>query len=101
MSAIGRYFDLLLRRKRAYVKVFKSDKRAGELVLSDLRALCPTDPTKGTGKQINDKKVYINIGKRQILSHIMAMLELTDEDINLMAKHNNLEKINGRNESDE
>lgn len=101
MKQITKYFDFLFKKKRAYANVFNKNKPETKLVLADLRALCPTDPTKNAGKQINDKKVYINIGRRQILSHIMTMLELTDEDIMLMAKYSQRENGNVRITTDE
>ena len=101
MRQLTRYLDFLFKKKRAYANVFDKSKEETKIVLADLRSLCPTDPTKNSGKQINDKKVYINIGRRQILSHIMNMLQLTDEDIMLMAKYSQRENGNVRLGTDE
>lgn len=93
---LERYFDLLNRKKRAYQRVFDRKKEDVQIVLSDLRSLCPSDPTKGMGKNLDDRKVYLNIGRKQILSHIINMLDLSDEDIVLMAKSIKRENLNAR-----
>lgn len=85
----------VLKRRTAYRNVFKEDDIHALIVLADLRKFCPTDPTYGTGSEINDKQVYINIGRRQVLSRIMAAINLSDERINEIAETEIKENNNG------
>lgn len=76
----------LLRKRTAYRKLFDPTDIHACIVLADLRKFCPTDATYGTGKEINERQVYINIGRRQVLSRIMSAINMSDERINEIAE---------------
>ena len=91
----------LLRRRTAYTKVFKhenSDQAIySQIVLTDLRRFCPTDPTlAGTVKDQNE--VFINIGRRQVLARIMQMINMSDAKINEIAEAELKERYNAQRE---
>lgn len=76
----------LLRKRTAYRKLFDPTDIHARIVLADLRKFCPTDATYGAGKEINERQVYINIGRRQVLSRIMSAINMPDERINEIAE---------------
>lgn len=78
-------YNFLFRKRCAYRTVFDIKGKAARIVLADLRRHCPADPTKGAGSPIDEKQVYINIGKRQILGHIIGMINLPDEKLEEIA----------------
>lgn len=75
-----------LRKRTAYKRVFNDKNIDVHVVLTDLRKFCPTDATYKTGSDINEKLVYINIGRRQVLSRIMSMINMSDDRINEIAE---------------
>ena len=85
----------MLRRRTAYRNVFKENDIHAHIVLSDLRRFCPTDATYGAGKELNMAQVYINIGRRQVLSRIQAAINMSDERINEIAEAELKEKYYG------
>lgn len=84
----------MLRKKRAYANVFKEDSIHTQVVLADLRAFCPTDPTLN-GSIKNRDQVFVLIGRRQVLSRIQKQLSLSDEEINRIAKTETEVQANG------
>lgn len=89
--------SILLRRRTAYNKVFKDTDIYSQIVLTDLRHFCPTDPTMA-GAIKDDKDVFINIGRRQVLSRIMSMMNISDEKINEIAAAELKERYNAERE---
>lgn len=85
----------MLRRRTAYRNLFKEDDIHAHVVLADLRRFCPTDATYGAGRDINERQVWINIGRRQVLSRIMSAINMSDERINEIAEAELKEKYNG------
>lgn len=87
----------LLSIRNSYRRVFCNVD--GEKVLIDLRRICPTDPTLG-GEVLEDKQIFINIGKRQVLSRILAIINMSEDKINALAKAEAKKEIeNGRTNS--
>lgn len=85
-------FDELFKKRSAFRTVFDSKNKASRLVLAHLRKFCPSDPTKNAGSPIDEKQVYINIGRRQVLSYILTQINMPDEVLTELAR----EEINGR-----
>ena len=89
-----------LRKRTAYRKLFYEEDLMAHIVLTDLRQFCPTDATHNAGNPIDEKQVYINIGKRQVLSRIASMCNMSDDRINEIAENeilqNNKETYDGR-----
>lgn len=95
------FIDLLRKRKRAYQNVFNESSADARRVLADLRSICPEDPTTGANGGADEHKVYINIGKRKVYSHIMSMLNITEEDVLAMSREAIKERLNaGTDEPD-
>lgn len=83
---------LLFKRRAAFRTVFDDTKPEVKTVLAELRKFCPSDPVRTAGKPVDDRQVYINIGRRQVLSFIAAQINMPDERIEEIAR----EEINGR-----
>lgn len=71
----------LFRKRTAFRMVFDENKPEVRLVLSEMRRFCPSDPARNAGNPIDEKQVFINIGRRQMLSYIMAQINIPDERI--------------------
>lgn len=84
----------VLRVRTAYRKVLKEDDKYSQIVITDLRRFCPTDPTL-LGAIKDEKQIFINIGRRQVLSRIQKMLNISDEKINAIAEAELKENYNG------
>ena len=75
----------IFKRTNSYKMVFDGSK-AAQIVLTDLARFCPEDPSLNAGSPIDDKRIYINIGRRQTLNHILAIINLTPEQLNAIAR---------------
>lgn len=77
------------RKRAAFREVFNFESKtsnAARVVLAELRKFCPTDPTHKAGDPIDERKVLINIGKRQVLSEIMRVINMSDDRIQKIAE---------------
>lgn len=87
----------LLRLRTGYNRVFDENNLYTQIVLTDLRKFCPTDPTLN-GTITNTNMVYTMIGRRQVLSRIQRLLNIPDERINQIAEAELKEKYNDNRE---
>lgn len=72
-------------KKRLFFKdVFKKDSPAVKTVMADLEKFCDRNVLKHAGYPIDEKTVFVAIGRRQVLDYIRAMADISDEDINKM-----------------
>lgn len=78
--------EFLHRRQTCYERVFDVNKPEVKVILADLRKICPNDPTTNAGRPIEDRQVYINIGRLQVLNHILSAINMTSEQINAIAR---------------
>lgn len=76
----------LFRKRLAFRTVFDADRPDVKIVLAELKKICPSNPAAGAGSPIDEKVVFINIGLRQVLNHIMALVELPDAKLNEIAR---------------
>ncbi len=91
------FFDGVFNRikKRLFFKeVFKKDSPAVKSVMCDLEKFCDRNVTKYAGYPIDEKTVFIAIGRRQVFDYIQSMADISDEEINEMIEQ---EKNNERN----
>lgn len=86
MNKLLTLYQRLFRKRLAYQTVFDPAKPEVKIVLADLAKVCPSNPARGTGYPIDEKKVFINIGRREVLNHILAMVHLPDEKLNALAQ---------------
>lgn len=86
MNKLLTLYQRLFRKRLAYQTVFDPTKPEVKIVLADLAKVCPSNPARGTGCPIDEKKVFINIGRREVLNHILAMVHLPDEKLNALAQ---------------
>ena len=86
MNKLLTLYQRLFRNRLAYKTVFDPAKPEVKIVLADLAKVCPANPARGTGCPIDEKKVFINIGRREVLNHILAMTNLSDEKLNALAQ---------------
>ena len=86
MAFKGSLFKHLLRKRIAFRKVFDDKDDAARVVLAELKRICPADPSVGTGNPIDERKVFINIVRRQVLNHILAIIHMPDEKLNQIAR---------------
>ena len=73
-----------LRKRSSFRRVFDENKPEVKCVLSEIRRFCPSDPARNAvnkNGEIDEKQVLINIGRRQVLSFIMAQINMPDERI--------------------
>lgn len=77
----------------AFREVFDEKKPEAKIVLSELNKICPSNVMRGVGNPIDDRQVYINIGRRQVLTHIMSIINMSDEKLKKIAEEE--ERING------
>lgn len=90
-------YAILFRKRLAFLDVFDDTKPAVKVVLAELKRICPTNPTTGAGNPIDERQVFINIGRRQVLNHILGIINMPDEKLNAIARE---EEIYGRNDND-
>lgn len=79
-------YKTLFRKRLAFRQVFNEKDPAAQVVLAELKKICPTDPTSGAGAPLDERQVFINIGRRQVLGHIMSLIHLSDEKLNQIAR---------------
>ena len=72
----------LFRRRLAFRTVFDISKPEVKTVLAELAKICPSNPASGAGSPIDTHQLCINIGRRQVLNHILAIVNLPDEKLN-------------------
>ena len=86
MNKLLTLYQRLFRTRLAYKTVFDPVKPEVKIVLADLAKVCPANPARGAGCPIDEKKVFINIGRREVLNHILAMTNLSDDKLNALAQ---------------
>lgn len=91
----------LFRLRTAYKNIFNIENRFAQIVLADLRKECPIDPTHNLARPFDEKQLYINIGRRQIFSRILSMLNTSDATIRTLLEREMEEDKNGRRNSGE
>lgn len=81
-------------RVRCYQRVFKKDNPDVKAVLCDLGRLAPVDPTSKIAEPYDKDriKLYIMIGRRQLLSHILAKINMTEEELSNIIKQEQLKQ---------
>lgn len=79
-------------RVHAYQRVFKKDNPDVKAVLCDLGKLAPVDPTSKLVKPYRDNEVYIMIGRRQVVSHVLAKINMTEEELSNIIKQEQLKQ---------
>lgn len=79
-------YKTLFRKRLAFRQVFNDQDPAVKVVLAELKKICPSNPTLGAGAPIDERQVFINIGRRQVLGHIMALIYMSDEKLNQIAR---------------
>ena len=67
---------------RSYKRVFKKENPDVKAVLADLGRLAPVDPTTKLTKPFKDNEVWMYIGRRQIVSHILGKINSKKKEIN-------------------
>ncbi len=83
-QAKNKLSSYLFRKRSAFRIVFDDKKQEVKCVLSEIRRFCPSDPARNALNkkgEIDEKQVLINIGRRQVLSFIMAQINMPDERI--------------------
>lgn len=81
-------------RVHSYQRVFKKDNPDVKAVLCDLGRIAPVDPTSKIAEPYdkNRIKLYIMIGRRQVVSHILAKINMTEEELSNIIKQEQLQK---------
>lgn len=81
-------------RVHSYQRVFKKDNPDVKAVLCDLGRIAPIDPTTKVAKPFNKNshEVWIYIGRRQVVSHILAKINMTEEELNNILKQEQLQQ---------
>lgn len=80
----SRLSTILFKKRCAFRNVFDDKKPAVKTVLSEIRRFCPSDPARNAVNKKGDidaKQVFINIGRKQVLSFIMTQINMPDERI--------------------
>lgn len=77
---------LAFKKRASFRAVFDESKPEVRTVMAALRAFCPTDASRNAGAPIDTNQVFINIGKRQVLSYIMAQINMPDERLEQIAR---------------
>lgn len=77
---------------RSYQKVFKKDDPDVKAILCDLGRLAPIDPTSKLVEPYRDNEVFIMIGRRQVVSHILAKINMTEEELSNTIKQEQLKQ---------
>lgn len=95
-SLKNKFSTYLMRKRSAFRIVFDDKKPEVKCVLSEIRRFCPSDPARNAlnkNGEIDTKQVLINIGRKQVLSFIMAQINMPDERIEEIVRE---ELQNGR-----
>lgn len=83
-------------KKRLFFKeVFKKETEAVQNVMADLDKFCDRNVCRHAGYPIDEKTVFIAIGRRQVFDYIQRMADISDEEINKMIEQE--KKNNERN----
>ena len=79
---------------RSYQKVFKKDDPDVKAVLCDLGRIAPVDPTSKVAEPYDENKIkiYIMIGRRQLLGHILRKMNMTEEELSNIIKQEQLKQ---------
>jgi hypothetical protein len=77
---------------RSYQRIFKKDNPDVKAILCDLGKIAPVDPTSKVAKPYRDNEVFIMIGRRQVVSHILAKINMTEEELNNIIKQDQLKQ---------
>lgn len=77
----------------SYKKVFDKNDADVKAVLADLARIAPIDPTLKVAKPYNknSNEVYIMIGRRQVVSHILGKINMTDEELSAILKREQID----------
>lgn len=87
------YAKKLTQTVESYKKVFKKNDVDVQTVLADLGSIAPIDPTAKLRKPYNNNEVYIMIGRRQVVSHILGKMNMTEEELNRIIKNAQMKEI--------
>ena len=79
-------YAVLFRKRLAFRDVFDETKPAVKIVLAELKRICPANPTVGAGNPLDERQVFINIGRRQVLNHILGIIHMPDEKLNQIVR---------------
>lgn len=74
-------YQRLFRKRLAFQTVFDTTRPEVRIVLAELAKICPSNPAKGAGMPLDTHQICINIGRRQVLNHIMGLVTLSDEKL--------------------
>ena len=77
---------------RSYKRVFKKENPDVKAVLADLGRLAPVDPTTKLTKPFKDNEVWMYIGRRQVVSHILGKINMKEEELNNIIKQEQLQQ---------
>lgn len=89
---IKSWAERFVSRVYSYKNVFKKDDPDVKAVLCDLARIAPVDPTSKSAKPYRDNEVFIMIGRRQVVSHILAKINMTDEELSNILKQEQLKQ---------
>ena len=79
-------------RVHAYQRVFDKNNPDVKAVLCDLGRIAPVDPTSKISKPYIDNEVFMAIGRRQVVSHILAKINMTEEELSNIIKQEQLKQ---------
>lgn len=79
-------------RVHSYQRVFKKDDPDVKAVLCDLARIAPVDPTSKLTKPYRDNEVFMMIGRRQVVSHILAKINMKEEELSNILKQEQLKQ---------
>lgn len=74
------------RKILCYKELFKTDNPAAKAVLADLEKFCDRDVCKCAGFPIDEKTVFIAIGRRQVLDYIERLANIDDGQLREIIK---------------
>lgn len=86
--SIRKWAEKFVARVYCYKKVFNRQDPAVQAVLCDLARIAPVDPTTKITEPYdrNKIKLYMMIGRRQVVSHILGKINMTDEELSNLLK---------------
>lgn len=79
---------------RSYKRVFKKENPDVRAVLADLGRIAPVDPTVKVAKPFNknSNEVWMYIGRRQVVSHILGKINMKEEELSNIIKQEQLQQ---------
>lgn len=88
------YLQRLISSVPSYKRVFKKDNPDVKVILCDLARIAPVDPTTKVAKPFNknSNEVWMYIGRRQVVSYILGKINMTEEELNNLAKQEQLKQ---------